>query len=517
MKKSAVISLSIVAVVLACGGATAATLIARHNDNLNNPVASYSVDSKVAANSSEGGSSASSSASTPASSTQSSLSQELVVTDSGVYGIERDQGAYTFHRTDDAVGLQAGINGAQNDFDTRGPWALMKYQSVNGNYVVSVPKYYTNETGTKVSLVKQDDTWHVPAAFLNADGTEKDWFHYGAYPMSLDSSGKAQSMTNVMPRSTITFDQFRTAAAAAGGHVSTYAEYSSIIQLMSIELGTTHIDDTLEGIRSQVKITVNKSIQENVANVLYVDDVGDFVEGMPFEILDQNNLAIGWGTIAAVDDESTKKSIAFSDTTINMATLISSEASKGHTGDISFRSMGYPNGYLHYHGRGSIRTTDAINPKNETLTKAFSYRGIENPYGQYVQWVDGIASKKVAGGNVELLTCKDLTKLSNANASATNAVGYETIATIESGNLNAWKYVTQWDVNADGYFYPNAIGSSPVYGKGGLYVANGDGYFAFFVGANFGNESNPGSGPFLLVGNYRSSYGDAGRGARLSF
>lgn len=39
---------------------------------------------------------------------------------------------------------------------------------------------------------------------------------------------------------------------------------------------------------------------------------------------------------------------------------------------------------------------------------------------------------------------------------------------------------------------------------------------AFYVGANYGNESNPNNGPFQLNGNNRSSNGNANHGARLS-
>ncbi|ORN13295.1 fibronectin type III domain-containing protein [Lentilactobacillus parabuchneri] len=100
--------------------------------------------------------------------------------DGNIYGASWDGSpSGTLQRTDAAVGLKAGINGAQNDFDTLGPWGLMDKTVTDsyGNAFVWVPKFYIRKTQDKskplstwqVSLVKQGADWYLPNCFYDFD------------------------------------------------------------------------------------------------------------------------------------------------------------------------------------------------------------------------------------------------------------------------------------------------------------------------------------------------------------
>lgn len=127
-------------------------------------------------------------------------------------------------RTDAAVGLVAGINGAQNDFDTVGPWAKMDKTITDdkGNAFVRIPKLYIKKTQTdklatwQVSLSKIDDTWYLPKCFWDfTNQKELDYVDVGRYQGTV-ASGLLQSKSDVMATTSQTISVFRTQAKANG-------------------------------------------------------------------------------------------------------------------------------------------------------------------------------------------------------------------------------------------------------------------------------------------------------------
>lgn len=127
-------------------------------------------------------------------------------------------------RTDSAVGLVAGINGAQNDFDTVGPWAKMDKTITDdkGNAFVRIPKLYIKKTQTdklatwQVSLSKIDDTWYLPKCFWDfTNQKELDYVDVGRYQGTV-ASGLLQSKSDVMATTSQTISVFRTQAKANG-------------------------------------------------------------------------------------------------------------------------------------------------------------------------------------------------------------------------------------------------------------------------------------------------------------
>ena len=127
-------------------------------------------------------------------------------------------------RTDAAVGLVAGINGAQNDFDTVGPWAKMDKTITDdkGNSFVRIPKLYIKKTQTdklatwQVSLSKIDDSWYLPKCFWDfTNGEELDYVDVGRYQGTV-ASGLLQSKSGVTATSNLAITTFRTDAKANG-------------------------------------------------------------------------------------------------------------------------------------------------------------------------------------------------------------------------------------------------------------------------------------------------------------
>lgn len=127
-------------------------------------------------------------------------------------------------RTDAAVGLVAGINGAQNDFDTVGPWAKMDKTITDdkGNSFVRIPKLYIKKTQTdklatwQVSLSKIDDTWYLPKCFWDfTNNKELDYVDVGRYQGTV-ASGLLQSKSRVTATNSLTIGSFRTDAKANG-------------------------------------------------------------------------------------------------------------------------------------------------------------------------------------------------------------------------------------------------------------------------------------------------------------
>uniref|UniRef100_UPI00194E5F26 fibronectin type III domain-containing protein n=1 Tax=Levilactobacillus sp. 244-2 TaxID=2799569 RepID=UPI00194E5F26 len=151
------------------------------------------------------------------------VSDPLPTVDGNIYGVSWDgSSSGVLQRTDAAVGLKAGINGAQNDFDTRGPWGLMDKTVTDsyGNAFVRVPKFYIRKTQNKplstwqVSLVKQGDDWYLPNCFYDFDtNKELDYVDVSRYEGSI-ASGKLQSKTGATPTAYQTIVQLRSSAVA---------------------------------------------------------------------------------------------------------------------------------------------------------------------------------------------------------------------------------------------------------------------------------------------------------------
>lgn len=190
------------------------------------------------------------------------VSDPLPTVDGNIYGVSWDgSSSGALQRTDAAVGLKAGINGAQNDFDTRGPWGLMDKTVTDsyGNAFVRVPKFYIRKTQNKplstwqVSLVKQGDDWYLPNCFYDFDTKkELDYVDVSRYEGSI-ISGKLQSKTGVTPTTNQTIVQLRSSAVAnntdgkKGYHLWDVHTLDALQVLFTIEFATLDSQSIMEG------------------------------------------------------------------------------------------------------------------------------------------------------------------------------------------------------------------------------------------------------------------------------
>ena len=197
------------------------------------------------------------------------VSDPVPTVDGNIYGASWDgSSSGSLQRTDAAVGLKAGINGAQNDFDTRGPWGLMDKTVTDsyGNAFVRVPKFYIRKTQDKskslstwqVSLVKQGDDWYLPNCFYDFDHKkELDYVDVSRYEGFIES-GHLKSKSGVNPTSSVDINDFRTAATAlnAGGkngyHLWDVHTLDALQVLFTIEFATLDSQSIMKGVTDSV-------------------------------------------------------------------------------------------------------------------------------------------------------------------------------------------------------------------------------------------------------------------------
>jgi|GEM_PF-2769216 len=495
-----------------------------------------------------------------------------VVPEDATFGIDKNEDG-EFVRTGAAIGLKAGINGERNDFDHVGPWSKIKTVQIGDEIAVRIPKYYQNAKGTAISLVKQDSTWSVPAAFLDKNGNEKDHFDYGAYAINVDKDGAAHSQEGGAVTNGLSLNAYRAAAKKTfkstsenKAHIASYAEYSSVIQLMAIEFGTPRFQDKLPGVRANISNTVDTTIQiKGKKNVIYLADKGQLAAGMPFEFVEGEyrgywaiNKMLAIGTIKSIHKENVEVEVETSATSaasteasaedsteteirklwaveleaeddIDVGAIIATEKKNGYEGQFGFFSAAYENGFVNNHGKGSIRVTerltDADNDSSAKFRQSFSYRGIENVYGNYYQWLDGITSLYDSETQeINVMTCLDPAKFENANNEAETANGYKTILTFGQSDIKS--FLWEGTEVKDGFVVPtkaehsyNASSTVPDYALGLGYVLldAASGFRAFCTGAFMGDGGVANYGAFRLSGSNDSSSGNGYYAARLSF
>jgi hypothetical protein len=184
--------------------------------------------------------------------------------DDSIYGASWDRkSSPTLTRTDAAVGLKAGINGAQNDFDNVGPWKGMhRVTDSMNNVFVRVPKFYIRKTQTgspdngtatwQVSLVSHGDDWYLPKGFWDfTNSKELDYIDIGAYDAT-GSSSKLTSVAGKAPLVNLSIANFRKAAQAngTGYQIWDIHAWDMLQVLFIIEFATLNSQSVMEGVDS---------------------------------------------------------------------------------------------------------------------------------------------------------------------------------------------------------------------------------------------------------------------------
>lgn len=187
----------------------------------------------------------------------------------GIYGVSWDKSSDpTLTRTDQSVGLVAGINGAQNDFDDAGPWSQMDKTIIDsfGNEFVRIPKLYIKKSQSdtadtwQVSLANHGDGWYLPKCFWDATGEKEiPYVDVGRYDATLGTSS-LESKTGKVAEVNTELAVLRIQAKSNGkGYQLIDIHAVDVLQtLFVIEFATLNSQDVMRGELDSLSGNVNQ-------------------------------------------------------------------------------------------------------------------------------------------------------------------------------------------------------------------------------------------------------------------
>jgi hypothetical protein len=340
-------------------------------------------------------------------------------------------------RIGSAVGMTAavgeGMNVVANDFDSVYPWSEMQtvYDSA-GNVFVRIPKFYIRKTDG-VSLVRIEISrtkypgFYLPAVFYDhGRDVELDYFDYGAHLGSLDGT-KLASKPGVFPLTGKNIVDFRTYARANGAgyqQLDVHA-HDALAALFTVEFATLHSQAILAGyttgqynaahVALLTEASVNRVVLANAHADLYrvgqSIDIGTSLGGRQVA---QNRVIT---QIDVVDAAS--KALTFDGAPVSVT-----------AGNIVYNvawKCGFSSGIAS--SSGYLTANDGKYPA--------SYRGIESPWGDIYQFVDGVNINEY-----QAWVCDDASQY----ASNLFAAPYEQLGYI---NHNADGYISALGFDAD--------------------------------------------------------------------
>ena len=308
------------------------------------------------------------------------------------------------------LGLASGLSASvgvddkivMNDFDSKFPWShirrcnlsddgqVLAYEGEpgytadgsNGQVMVEIPKFYQyryqSDDGEirecRLSQNKLKNYWLNPR-FIKQDGTELDKIYIGAYKASGDST-KLYSKSNAYPQVSINRQVARNRARAIGDGwgIGDYLDRNIIEFLFVIEFATLNSQSMMQG---QVNFAQKNATmaETNVNRVVFSNaDITQYVVGQTVWIANSNRKIL---SIEMVD--SNNKAIVVDgapfDTTVGMGVDCrawmcgSCDNVKSSSGSI-------------------VSNTDGKHP--------FTYRGLENLWGDIWEWIDGVCIQDFA-------------------------------------------------------------------------------------------------------------------------
>lgn len=416
-----------------------------------------------------------------------------------IYGMGFDEENETYVHLDDAVGFKHGINGAKNDFDKAYPWSDIKTVYDKGSYFVEVPKFYimTDEEGIHISGKKHNENWIVDPAFLAADKeTELPWFRVGAYEASFTNESKSAlaSVPGKMPAANITMAQARTMAMGAGNYLFDARENSALQKLFVVEFLTFDSQSVMFGATDYWDLMGSWDAGKiSVFHNMTIDDTN----GSTQDLMKQKYVVFSDENGNFFDYREIKEIIDNGDDTYDVHLKNSIELPEGD-GSCIYIGAFLPTG-----------TTDNMrgSSKGTSFSGAMNYRGIENWYGNYYTWLDGIAFKDLAGDNGGSLVYS----FDPNHYSSTDFSFYEEI---ENVNLNGFD--GNYNVDDFGLIYPTKNDGEQI-DYTYCYLSTSNETVSYYIGY-MGGDSGYGSdaGAFYLDLGCDASDADARCGFRLS-
>lgn len=382
-----------------------------------------------------------------------------------VYGVSWDKSSSpTLTRTDDSVGFtaQAGVDAGvvTNDFDAAEIFGeITEVTDGAGNVFVRIPRFYIEKTDGvdyKTWRISKNGGGHgyLPKCFWDfTNNVALDYIDVGKYPASLDGANLA-SRANVYPLINKNIVEMRAYAVANGaGYQQLDLHVVDVLQtLFRVEFATLNSQSIMAGYTAgQYLVThVLTADTSPAANTLVVANA----TGALYAI----GQAISVGTALGGNQRFYGRTITNiqADTPGAGSTTITFDGAAVAltTGDILYNS-GWKNGFS-----SGIAASSGSLVSNSSGKYPCHYRGIENPWGNVWQFVDGLNINE----NQAWVGLDADDYASNLFAAPYEQLGYV--------NRNANDYVSAmgWDAN-----HPYA--ALPVAGGGGATTYYSDYYY----------------------------------------
>jgi hypothetical protein len=494
--------------------------------------------------------------------------EDLIISNTFFYGIKFYDGETTGDRLGSAVGLQSGVNGGANDFDHMPIFKdITTYTDASGNKIVKVGKafyckrFHNGTPGNSgywfadcISPYQIDSSWGLHYAFLDKNGANRGYFTIGAYFASKNvANTKLVTVSGAVPATAMTPTAARALAATGSAHLAENRKFDALTLLFRIEFATNNGQGVFKGISDITCLYPGDYAAYQPAgsgNIMIFPCAdwfsGDeaawaaaFKVGASVNVWDDN----GSGFIGEVARHVTAITFA---TAANPTTGVSERqvhiTISGSAINLQNENEYYANiqNYNPFTGQcDNLSGSSAEVVSSYQGVRAFSYRGIENLWGEFWQFADGVCfvthyAATTEGISTKRFECFDPSHYDEIGVAWTTNV--ERASNLLPHWIVSYTYYAQtapsgWIMNFADYpvsdYYGmdvalSGAGSDLTYIPDYVYIPNPytspTEFERLFVayrggGAGFGSFC----GPCFLYGSFDPSNDDSGFGFRLSY
>lgn len=310
-----------------------------------------------------------------------------------VYGVTWDKSATsTLTRTNASVGMvaAAGVDAGvvTNDFDSAEIYSeFTEKTDADGNVFIRIPKFYIRKTDSPTLKTWQICKQRMPGSYLPwcfwdfTNGVALDYVDVGKYPASLSGANKLESLANKYPLINKNIVEFRGYAEANGaGYQQLDLHTNDALQvLMTVEFATLDMQSVMYGFISGRFVDTERAvIAESGTNRIVVPNAtaSQYRVGQPIGIGSTrggNQRFYGRDITAINDYDASNKSIVFDGDPVNISI------------DDRLYNVGWKSGFS-----AGIAASSGSLTSNSDGKWPCVYRGIENPYANIWQFIDGV-------------------------------------------------------------------------------------------------------------------------------
>lgn len=405
--------------------------------------------------------------------------------DKMIFGVYWDKSSNpTLVRTDASIGLEANVGKdgqlAKNDFDNMPIYRdIGEHTDELGNVFIKIPKFYIQKVeGNSYRRIRISKTrypgFYLPWVFWDFEnGIELDYYLHGKHKASLSADNKLESKSNTHPLVGKNIVDFRNYAAANNDEINGLKGYQQldihaqdVIQtLFTVEFATLNSQSVLQGFASgRISESDKITVAEIATNRAIVSNgtANNFRVGQSITV---NNSI--WN-----NTESRLITNIESYDADNTAIYFDGEPIDTLVGDF-ISNRGWVNGFSRdiASSSGYIVANDGKYP--------CSYRGIESPFGDLWQFVDGINIT-----DNQTWVCKD----ANQYASNVFASPYEKLGFINA-NSNGYSIEMGFDPNYPFAQFPTNLGGNSATYYSDYYYQNSGQRIALVGGAWYHGSS----------------------------